>query len=106
MDLPGIRLYAAMATIHRLNHSRLYTINALHNTKTLHIQKALATRRCLYASVLLYVCQSLLAYSSILLYGNRTVNVVFTWGSLVAVTVPWCKLITLFTKYRPSRYRD
>ena len=45
--------------------------------------------------------QSLLCYSSVVLYGNRTVNVVFTCGSLVAVTVPWCKLITLFTKYRP-----
>ena len=45
--------------------------------------------------------QSLLCYSSGVLYGNRTVNVVFTCGSLVAVTVPWCKLITLFTKYRP-----
>ena len=46
--------------------------------------------------------QSLLCYSSLVLYGNRTVNVVFTCGSLVAVTVPWCKLITLFTKYRPK----
>ena len=45
--------------------------------------------------------QSLLCYSSVVLYGNRTVNVVFTCGSLVAVTVPWCKLITLFTKYSP-----
>ena len=45
--------------------------------------------------------QSRLCYSSVVLYGNRTVNVVFTCGSLVAVTVPWCKLITLFTKYRP-----
>ena len=45
--------------------------------------------------------QSLLCYSSVVLYGNRTVNVVFTCGSLVAVIVPWCKLITLFTKYRP-----
>lgn len=46
--------------------------------------------------------QSRLCYSSVVLYGNRTVNVVFTCGSLVAVTVPWCKLITLFTKYRPK----
>ena len=46
----------------------------------------------------LTIGQSLLCYSSLVLYGNRTVTVVYTWGSLVAVTVPWCKLITLFTK--------
>ena len=46
----------------------------------------------------LTIGQSRLCYSSVVLYGNRTVNVVFTCGSLVAVTVPWCKLITLFTK--------
>ena len=82
MDLPRICVYAIMATIHRLKI------------------KCLIIKRFIIKGTDRWSVP--LVYSSVLLYGNRTVNVVFTCGSLVAVTVPWCKLITLFTKYKPS----